>query len=416
MSSVPENKVNSTSTSPGASFPRTLPPAPVAAGPKSILRALTAARQQGSISDALIDAVEANFPGRAARIYGSGTQALYAFLCALRKHSDRRYVAIAAYTCPEIAAAVVRGGFHAALLDLESNSAAASDRSPVAWSDVAAVVLSNLYGIPESNSRWEKLAAEHGLVVIDDACQAALSLDWQGRVGSRGHSVGLLSFGRGKALSGIGGGALLIPQGSPLDAAVLNSIEMLSPFNASWWRDFGYGAAMWMFANPYLYTVPAKLPFLKLGETHCNLNFSLGPRSAVSLAFALARIRELEEYSKEQQECATAWTKYVPENMRIALSGAAEATVIPIRIPILCRNGTARDKALSRLIAAGLGATASYPKTLADYPELKPALAAGELPNARSFSERIITLPVHRFVSTEDQRRTAEILQECNAE
>jgi dTDP-4-amino-4,6-dideoxygalactose transaminase len=55
----------------------------------------------------------------------------------------------------------------------------------------------------------------------------------------------------------------------------------------------------------------------------------------------------------------------------------------------------------------GIGATGSYPTSLADVPALRPLLANPDdpMPGARDVARRIVTLPTHPYVTEGDRRR-----------
>jgi len=281
-------------------------------------------------------------------------------------------------------------------------------------------VLSNLYGLPEDIQPWRVLAHENDFLLLDDACQSGLSFDSETRVGGRTDAIGILSFGRGKALSGLGGGALVLPKrGRSVSGC---SAELLEALHDSSGRASNLALlteleesiraiAIGILGKPQLYRLPSSLPFLHLGETHCDLEFSLRKRGRVASAAALARLQNLSRFSLEQKECAEGWLENLPALRRTLVDPVFERSQpILIRFPIFCESVSKKRQYLSRLTSAGLGASGSYPSTLRAYAPFSGISLCGPLKEARKLAERIVTLPVHRYVLPEDQARVAQIL------
>jgi dTDP-4-amino-4,6-dideoxygalactose transaminase len=70
-----------------------------------------------------------------------------------------------------------------------------------------------------------------------------------------------------------------------------------------------------------------------------------------------------------------------------------------------------RSRLLRDLVDAGIGATGSYPGSIADIPEVQAQFSSP--PDARAGREvaaRIVTLPTHPYVSGRDIESTVDIL------
>ena len=71
---------------------------------------------------------------------------------------------------------------------------------------------------------------------------------------------------------------------------------------------------------------------------------------------------------------------------------------------------------MTALNQAGIGATASYPDSLADVRELAPSLAGPvSAPGGRHVACHILTLPTHAFVEARDIATAVEVLSEVIA-
>ncbi|MFN8388898.1 MAG: DegT/DnrJ/EryC1/StrS family aminotransferase [Bdellovibrionota bacterium] len=410
---------------------RALTPAESCVRPQDARRARRAAAADGGSSssrDRLKDALSEIFPDTESFLFSSGTDALFRILGILARGSGRRHVLMSAYTCPDVAAAAVRVGLKVALIDVDPETLLLRPESvPLDLSkDVLAVILSNLYGLPDPIERWLALSAEHRFLVIDDACQSALSKEDDRRIGARGDAIGVLSFGRGKAFSGIGGGAVLLPSGtrlaSSVNAAQIGKIrdgllgspqEKERPLAGQ--IDWARGFLLSVLARPEWYWLPSSIPFLGLGEAHCDLEFGIGGLTDTQAAFAEARIETLSVIERVYRANARLWVEELERlngRGRFQLFGArlASALVAPTRMPFLAGSREERDLLLRK--AKRFGVSSSYPNTLEDYEQLSSCVVHSALPGAKTVAARILTLPVHQYVTDDDRRRVTKLWRE----
>ena len=128
----------------------------------------------------------------------------------------------------------------------------------------AAIVVVHLYGCPVDLAEVNRLAARAGAVVIEDAAQATGTMLGERPAGSLG-SLGVLSFGRGKGLTGGSGGALMAHDET--GARALERVRGLLGPPRRGLSEIGAMLAQWSLSRANLYALPAALPFLHLGET-----------------------------------------------------------------------------------------------------------------------------------------------------
>jgi hypothetical protein len=346
--------------------------------------------------------------------YASGTAALAAAICAAmkRKQVDRPEIILPAYGCPDLISAAVFAGARPVLVDL------GPDRP---WLDLkqlarligkqtVGIVAVDLFGILERFEALRELANSVDAVLIEDSAQAFPSSGesniWHG-------DLVIVSFGRGKPVSLLGGGAVL-HQGQPL-GDLLPTPEALS---ASVWRDSAmYRLKAFLYnrmISPRLYWIPQGLPFLRLGETRYHPLTKLGDMDAERLALLPANlaayqgqrwdIRELLSGVLEQIGRSAGglidlpWVTGVPEGRRL------------LRYPLLV-DASLRDRLYQALRRAGLGPSLMYPRVLNEIPGLEELLEhQGDYPQARSFAERILTLPTHNGIRERDLAGIRHIL------
>ena len=177
---------------------------------------------------------------RAVSLHASGREALRVALSTLpRRAGTDSEVLLPAYTCFSVAAAAVAAGFRVRLVDVDADGRI--DRRSFAQRPldrVSAVVVTNLFGLPEPVADLRMRCAAEGVPLIDDAAQSFGARDSDGMVGSR-CELGLLSFARGKPLAGLGGGAIVWMQEAPppclaeesAGAFVLARVDTMNPLD-----------------------------------------------------------------------------------------------------------------------------------------------------------------------------------------
>lgn len=417
-------------------FFRTLAPAGGFSSPSSILNAkreLTQiVRHKGlQLKEVVEQYLAQEIAAQEVISFGSGKESLLACFQVLRKTAQHPGVGVSAYTCPDIAVACARAGFKVLPLEvkdttLDINFAA---HSAAELSGLSAVVLSNLYGLTDNPAPALALAQSTGCAVIDDACQALLSRRMGTYAGTLPDSYGVLSFGRGKAVCGAGGGAVVIPRKAAASAAASQTANQL-PIAAEEVRllqlntedgarcilDCLSGFVSWCLERPWLYWLPAGLPFLGLGKTVPDLAFRKAAITESKLLHAYAQFKDNAGRAKGYVEKAKEWSDSLRDTGVIQpflergfdFSGA----VVPIRYPLIFPSTELREQAFRALQKFGLGASCSYPRILAGYPELKDALIESNTPAAASVAARILTLPVHRYVRKADIARGTGIIRQ----
>ncbi len=353
---------------------------------------------------------------------GSGTQALSAaVLLAISRTSledSTPEVILPAYGCPDLVAAVVAQGARPVLVDLlpgrpfmdiEKLSQALSAAT-------VAVIAAGFLGVPEQLSLLAGICREHGVWLIEDSAQCFPPDCARKPIAD----CVVLSFGRGKPINLMGGGALLIRDDhSGAAADVLFSLPE-ERLEIGWkWKAkrqifnfllgrFGYGLLR-------------RIPFLGLGTTVykpllrlCRMPLPVGLLEAGIRgvgnrpAIAVSYVRELEFLWQR------GWKPFM-DNEVFGNKGAGQVT---LRYGLLAPDRGARDKAIEALNNVGIDANAFYGRILPDIEDAPGVLvgSAGDFPNAVSFADRLITLPSHEDVTNRDLSVIAAVLDKITAQ
>lgn len=334
----------------------------------------------------------------------SGRAAMFVLFRILRRLADPRktVVIVPSYTCYSVPAAAIRAGLQVRILDIDP-ATLSYDMDTLArtdFSQVLAIVSSNLYGIPNDLPALAAVARQHGTYFIDDAAQS-LGASMHGQaVGSFG-DAGIYSFDKGKNITSIQGG-LLVTQSDIIATEIRNELAQLPA--PPWRRTLIQASQLLIYAillRPWLYWIPTRLPFLKLGTTRYEIDYPVERYSPTLGVMAALLFRRIDTVTQGRIEAAKYYSELL-QNVPFLDLPKPFPGVLPVylRFPVRIDTPARRDRLLAHLQAAGLGATASYPASTLDVPEVIAHLdqTSGQGSGGRSVATSILTLPTHGYV------------------
>jgi perosamine synthetase len=364
---------------------------------RSLLRALAPALGDGAHERSALDAeLRQAFGARDVVLVDSGTSAL-AMALRLTTPVDG-IVALPAYACVDIGAAAIYARVRVRLYDVDpvTLSADLDSVSRVLAAGVDTIVASHLFGYPADVPAVAALAAEHGAAVIEDAAQGA----WGSLLGTRLGAFGpltVLSFGRGKGMTGGGGGALLsIGERAP-DAMSPARTRIAAPTSSL--RTLAVTTAQWALGRPALYALPSSIPALHLGETIYHPAHE--PRSITSASASLVRAalaRASDDLAVRRRHADVLALAALSSRDVSAVRPIAGAEPGYLRFPVRLADTRTRNRE-----QPSLGIVHGYPDTLADLAALRPSLIGDEkLAGTRELQRSIVTLPTHSLLNEKD--------------
>ena len=340
----------------------------------------------------------------------SGTSALrLAIESTAAEASARPRVALPAYGCYDLATAAIGAGSEVAFYDLDPLTLGPdwSSFNSVLSERIHAVVLVHQYGLPVDLDRARSLAEAQGALVIEDAAQGAGAWWRHRRLGAWG-DLGVLSFGRGKGMTAGGGGALLArgPRGVRLLETARARLARGERGTASMVRL----ATQALLSHPILYGVPARMPWLALGDTPFHEPWV--PRTiAAAQAGVVGSAAVLADDEANTRRSAAF-------ELAAALGESPYVTMVTIpvgegtspgwlRLPVML----ATDKRAQAAEAAfrRLGIIPGYPAPLPMLPVVRRQ-SDDAWPGAERLARSVVTLPVHRWVTPADRSRIVKLL------
>jgi len=367
------------------------------------------ARTTAAAGDSALMALSA---GRGYALFESGTHALMAILqhCRNQADSGRDRVLLPAYGCPDLVTATLGAGLRPVLVDIASFGwGFDSDALQVAADDrTVAIVAVNLLGCSPDLTELADIAKQCSAALIEDSAQhlprpaGQWSSDFQ-----------VLSFGKGKPLNLLGGGAALGPLGSvPAQCASLRHRLSGSRVAATVFN---------MLSHPQIYPWLLQVPGLGVGATVYHAPESLRaarPSLLPQLGLALADFSAAASYgSSSYAPYLDAWLQWgVRPLSGLGARGAAPPQE-PLRLAMLAASRAQRDALVAALSASGLGASAMYQHPLPKLAGIPSCVQSqGPFPNAQQLADTLFTLPTHRAVNADVVRDIDRCLRQICSE
>ncbi|HKK09003.1 MAG TPA: DegT/DnrJ/EryC1/StrS family aminotransferase, partial [Gemmatimonadota bacterium] len=285
-------------------------------------------------------------------------------------------VALPAYACYDVVTAALGAGMRPVFYDLDPRTLGprrASLEAALAEGP-AAVVAVHLYGVPVDMGHIVRRARSAGALVIEDAAQG-IGGELAGSPLGTHASLSVLSFGRGKGLTGGGGGVLMAHDSAGTGALARLETPPARETPPPGWRDLAAATAQWALGRPGAYGLPASVPFLHLGETRYRRPSPPGPASAASMAIVAAAWRASWQEAAVRRETAGRLLEALsPASGLLRVRPPDGAVPGYLRLPLLASSDVT-NAALDGPRARQLGIMPGYPRPL---PRLDPVRAGAE--------------------------------------
>lgn len=338
----------------------------------------------------------------------TGRAALCLILEALKELSGnlKNEIVVPSYDCFSVPSSVAKTGLKIRICDINANTLDydAQKLAEIDFSKVLCIVTANLYGIPNDLQYISGIAREKGVFLVDDSCQSMCGMVNGGFSGSFG-DAGFFSLDKGKNITTIQGGIIVTNSDAVASVLVskLNSIPAISPVAIM--MSIVKLIYYMIFLHPALYRIPRIMPFLKLGATIYTTEYPVESYSKLLAALGLNLFQRIDEITKIR----IANAQYLIENLKFLkgiriVNHKDYITPVYLRLPLLVRNKNVREEVISSLNKAGIGATASYPSSINDIPEIQDIIVNknDEFACGRRVAQEIVTLPTHPYVTEQD--------------
>ena len=332
----------------------------------------------------------------------SGTAALAAGLQIAQQHckAKKPEVIIPAYCCPDLLSAILYNDMRPVLVDFipDKPYMDLNGIEEALNENTVAVIAVNFLGIPERFKEIKQLLQDMPTLLIEDSCQWFPESD-EAFASHEGDLV-VYSFGKGKPVCVLGGGALSIvgatyqayaPTGDITPEHKRTSIAQ-AMFNRVKYLAYNF------VLTPYAYWLLEVMPFIKLGETRFHPLKSITAMPTDKLIFLKHNI---ESYEQRYRNRDSAWqhvTKNPSKNSVAILHNQCPTYKKQqlLRLPLLCDDPYLRNEFYALSENRGFGGSKLYADILPKVLDMPCSLIADSaIVNAVDFSKRLLTLPTH---------------------
>lgn len=354
----------------------------------------------------------------------SGTAAFIVALRTLHRRTGRRNVIVPAYTCPLVAIAVAQCRLDLVVCDTERGGFGLDigHLSRLADQDTLAIVPTHLGGRQAELDDVYVLARHVGAAVIEDAAQSFGAK-------SNGQALGVhadatfYSFAAGKGLTLYEGGLLFTPDEDLRRDMQALSRATIRPDPAMERRRSIELAAYALLYNPIGLVFAYGRP-LRRGLAAHVIEEAIGDRFSLEAPLhtvgswrrgvAAKALSRLPAFLKATAERAKRRRLKLLSLPGVDVLGDAPGNdgTWPF-LMVLMPDRTSRDRALEMLWKKGLGVTRLFAYALPDYDYLKSIVPRIEVPNARDFASRLLTVTNSPFMTEPEFDLVALKLQDA---
>lgn len=295
----------------------------------------------------------------------SGTEALRLGLEVLALPPGE--VIVPAFTFQACAAGIVRNGLTPRFVDIDPISLQL-DPAAVARAvteRTVGILPVHLFGIPAPVDRLKQIADQHGVPVLEDCAQAVGAAVGQDKVGTFG-TVAAFSCGPTKPLGGLGEGGIIVTDEESHDAYLRRARH-----NGAL-RDFRHELVG---ANAMM--------------------------DSLQSAFLLHRLSELDEQLDARRAIVERYRRVIGEEPAVTIVGASRDDMLaaPSKFTVLLSGALDRDGVVTMLADRGVPANLFYRTPLHRQECFRGKAEAEDLPVTDDVAARVLSLPLHPFLS-----------------
>lgn len=331
----------------------------------------------------------------------SSARAAMAMLFTLLKRQStdplRVEIILPSYTCYSVPAAAEIAGLTVRICDINPNTLSYNldELSSIDFSKVLAIVSANLYGNPDDLGCLEDLAKSHGVYLIDDAAQSMHATQKDRYAGTFG-DVGLYSLDKGKNITSIQGG-IIVTNDDNLALLIEDEIANLPVTSLS--QKFSEAVKLLIysiFLHPRLYWIPANISALGLGKTVYTTDYLFTRYSEHLASISLRLFSRISQITDKRKHNAASLHHILQDIQGIRfIEHTKDSSSSCLRFPIIVEDREKRQQLVKALNESGIGATTSYPCSIADLDEVKSfSIRPGDnSPGGKYIAHHVLTLP-----------------------
>lgn len=331
----------------------------------------------------------------------SGTSALALALIDIKSKSRRKHpnIIIPDYACPDLVSAAVYAEVMPIVVDNKANShlydpdklASSIDKNTIA------IIAVNFMGAAQDIDFLKLLSAKHSIKLIEDRAQffpiqaeSSMQTDYS-----------IYSFGRGKPVNLLGGGAL-----AAKDRLSTIAKKAISPLKEP--RQLYIKASIYnLIITPFIYRVISAIPFLNIGKTQYHELCYIGAMPQKKREILSSNIKH---YLKRERYTSTLLASQIAQIDGITPLYSNNQREL-LRISFLTNTEEVRNNIYLALEKKGLGVSCLYPSPLHERDDVQQLLTAKFQPlNSQLLAKRLITIPSHENLTKKDASKIIKVI------
>jgi UDP-2-acetamido-2-deoxy-ribo-hexuluronate aminotransferase len=258
---------------------------------------------------------------------------------------------------------------HTCNVDVSRIDAAITERT-------RAIIAVSLYGQPADMQEINALADCNGLAVIEDGAQS-FGAEYQGRKSCAVSTMGCTSFFPSKPLGCYGDGGAIFTD----DPALAQACREIRIHGQS-------------------------------GRYHHTRVGVGGRMDTLQCAIVLAKLKHFESEIAQRMEIGDRYNRQFSECGVERVSQKQDRTTVFAQYTIFVDDRAAVQRALE---AEGIPTAVHYPMPIGEQPAYRDRCISGEMPNATTASQRVLSLPMHPFLAPALQDRIVEAVAKAVA-
>ncbi|MBU1193721.1 MAG: DegT/DnrJ/EryC1/StrS family aminotransferase [Proteobacteria bacterium] len=346
-------------------------------------------------------------------LVSSGKAALTIILKSLHEqHPERNEVIIPAFTCYSVPSAILKAGLEIRLCDINPDTLDFDFdqlENEISRPCVLAVIPTHLFGMPADIGRIRNITTAKKVWIVEDAAQAMGGESNHQKLGTLG-DVGFFSLGRGKALSTVEGGIILTNNPGLADRIARQMADLPEYSRLETLKLLIYAVILNIFMRPAWFWFPKALPFLKLGETLFEPDFSIQKLCAFQAGLSRGWEKRLKQITLDRQKAVRNWADLMSRCPSEKMQNIHLACQAKLRFPLKVTDAAALAGILAVSEQNGLGLMRAYPDSVNHIPQIRDRFRNMTFPKASAIAGQVLTLPVHHFMKAADIRKIKQIL------
>jgi len=326
-----------------------------------------------------------------------GAEAFYTLFTALRGFSGRNTVIIPAYTADTVYLPIKQAGCSVKFCDmsLKSFNMDLEHLEKLIDDNTLAVVGVHLFGIPEDMDRIKNMIKGRDIYLIDDFCQAFGSRYKNRPVGTLG-DASVLSFGKGKNLTTVDGGALFTSN-SEINAKIADIYSNMEKSGVL--TELKYVIKIFglsVLTKPILYGIARKI---FSGQREVPAPDAIEPKklSNIQKRMGSGLIKKKEDIFEYRHFWGQELYEGLSDIKGIILPDITNKYVVWNRFPVLIEDKEKREKLRDLMLKNGIECNFLYGRPVYDNYGIE--INVFEYKNAEYMAKHLITLPTNQFMN-----------------